>query len=169
MLNENFRKKFFTLDEFIRLILEKYGLAKARIIANSLFQLVDPNGKCVKRRINEGSGKSTYSMAHGNFKEFMRKPIIKSRIVRNLSNTRESSSYSTFMNLTLDETSSTALKLLSIFDYITYEITGGEEPEIFIRLNDPDKVRSIVMGNIPYSNSYVSKAKQKHERMLLCY
>jgi len=53
---------------------------------------------------------------------------------------------------------------LSIFDYITYEITGGEEPEIFIRLNDPDKVKNIVMGNIHYSNNYVSKAKQKHDR-----
>ena len=53
---------------------------------------------------------------------------------------------------------------MSIFDYIIYEIVGGEEPEIFIRLNDPNKIKSIVSGNTFYSNNYVSKAKQKHER-----
>lgn len=41
-----------------------------------------------------------------------------------------------------------ALKLLSMFDYITYEVVGGEEPEIFIRLNDAEKVRRIVMKEV---------------------
>ncbi len=41
---------------------------------------------------------------------------------------------------------------------------GGEQPEIFIRLNDPEKIRRIVYGEIKYSNGYVTKAKQKHER-----
>ena len=44
------------------------------------------------------------------------------------------------------------------------EVAGGEEPEIFIRLNDPNKVKNIVTGNMFYSNSYVTKAKQKHDR-----
>jgi hypothetical protein len=63
-----------------------------------------------------------------------------------------------------DDNSKTTLKLLSIFDYVTYEIAGGAEPEIFIRLNDPNKVKNIVMGNLFYSNSYVTKARQKHDR-----
>lgn len=56
------------------------------------------------------------------------------------------------------------MKLLSVFGYINYEVVGGEEPEIFIRLNDPNKIKSIVMGNTFYSNDYVTKAKIKHER-----
>lgn len=164
LLYENFRNTFFTTEDFVKLIRKKYGIAKARMIANSLFELVDPNGRCIKRRTNDASGKTNYSLAHGNFKEMMRRPIIKLRIMYSLSKSCESTSYSGFMNLTTDETSNTALKLLSIFDYITYEIAGGEEPEIFIRLNDPDKVRSIVLGNTPYSNRYVAKAKQKHDR-----
>lgn len=164
LLYENFRKTFFTIEDFTKLLREKYGMAKARIIANSLFELVDPSGKCIKHRSNDASGKTYYSLAHGNFKEMMRRPIIKSRIIYNISIANESASYSGFMNLASDETSNTALKLLSIFDYITYEIAGGEEPEIFIRLNDPNKVRSIVLGNTFYSNNYVAKAKQKHDR-----
>lgn len=164
LLYENFRKSFFTTEDFAKLIRERYGMAKARIIANSLFDLVDPKGKCIKRRINDASGKTNYTLTHGNFKEMMRRPVIKSKIMHNIHQAGNVVSYSGFMNLTSDDFSNTTLKLLSIFDYITYEIAGGEEPEIFIRLNDPNKVKNIVLGNTFYSNTYVSKAKQKHDR-----
>lgn len=72
--------------------------------------------------------------------------------------------YTQFMSLAPDSLDAVALKLLSIFDYISYEIIGGEEPEIFVRLNDPLKVRGIVTGAIKYSNNYVNTAKEKHER-----
>lgn len=157
-------KQFFTTEDFAKLLREKYGMGKARIIANSLLELVDPNGYCVKHRINETTGKTNYSLAHGNFKELLRQPIIKSRIISNITRVAETSSYSGYLCLTTDESSNIALKLLSIFDYITYEVLGGEEPEIFIRLNDPNKIKSIVMGDTYYSNNYVTKAKQKHDR-----
>lgn len=81
-----------------------------------------------------------------------------------ISNSNDAKSYSRYMDLSKDNLSSRALKLLSIFDYITYEISGGEEPEIFIRLNDPNKVKNIVLGNIKYKNEYVVKARKKNER-----
>lgn len=74
----------------------------------------------------------------------MRKAIIKSLIVNKITKSSESS-YSSYMSIANDEWSNIALKLLSIFDYISYEILGGEEPEIFIRLNDPQKVKNIVL------------------------
>lgn len=94
----------------------------------------------------------------------MRRPIIKSRIISNIVKISDSASYSSFLSLSTDETSTIALKLLSIFDYITYEVLDGEEPEISIRLNDPNKIKSIVLGDTYYSNNYVTKAKQKHDR-----
>lgn len=160
----HFRNIFFTAEDFAKQIREKYGISKARIISNSLFELVDKNGICVKHRTNDKSGKTYYSLTNGNFKEMMRRTVIKSKIMNNMSLVYESTSYSCFMNLASNETSATALKLLSIFNYITYEIAGGEEPEIFIRLNDPSKIRNIVLGNTFYSNNYVSKATQKHDR-----
>lgn len=142
---------------------QKYQRSRAKIISNSLFDLVDPKNCCVKHRKIESTEQMAYTISNGNFKEFMRKPMIQSRIIRNLSNV-SGKSYSGFVSLTSDENSNTALKLLSIFDYITYEIIGGEEPEIFIRLNDANKIRNIVMGNVRYSNSYVRRAKEKHDR-----
>lgn len=160
---EQFGKAFFTIEDLAKAIREKYGMAQARIISNSIFDLVDPDGRCVKHRTIDASGKTYYSLSNGNFKEFMRKPILRSSIVSNLSRTA-GSSFSGYLNITADEKSNIALKLLSVFDYITYEILGGEEPEIFIRLNDPNKVKGIVMGTIYYSNNYVTKARQKHDR-----
>lgn len=164
LLYSEFRKSFFTAEDAAKLLRKKYGIGKARIIANSLFELVDPNGTCVKVRRTDASGKANYSLANGNFKEYMRRPIIKSGIIGNISNVTDASSYSGYLSLSTDENSLVALKLLSVFGYITYEVLGGEEPEIFIRLNDPNKIRSIVMGSTFYSNNYVARAKQKHDR-----
>lgn len=164
MLYTTFGRQFFTTEEFAKLLRERFGMATARIIANSLFALVDPEGRCVKNRIHESSGKMYYSLAFGNFKEYMRRPITKSQIVANISKLTDASSCSSFLCLDSGDDSVVALKLLSIFNYITYEIAGGEEPEIFIRLNDPSKIKSIVFGTTSYSNSYVSKAKRKHDR-----
>lgn len=164
-LYDNFQNKFFTIDEFLKLLSTRYEMAKARMIANSLFDLVDPNCTCVKHRTNEMIGRTQYSLTNGNFKEYMRKSITKSRVVNNFSGV-QGASYSSYMSLVNDEWSALSLKILSVFGYITYEIVGGEEPEIFIRLNDPNKIRGIVMGNIFYSNNYVTKARQKHDRDL---
>ena len=164
LLYSKFKKAFFTKEDFVTELREKYGVGKARIIANSLFELVDPNGTCVKHRSNDKTGKTVYSLAHGNFKEYMRKSITKSRIISNITTVTDSSSFSGYLSLSTDDMSMIALKLLSIFDYITYEVLGGEEPEIFIRLNDPNKIRNIVMGSTYYTNNYVTRAKQKHDR-----
>ena len=83
--------------------------------------------------------------------------------MQNIARIPDTASYEGYISLASDDNSNTALKLLSIFDYITYEVAGGEEPEIFIRLNDPNKVQSIVLGNTVYSNNYVTKAKQQHD------
>lgn len=164
LLHVNFRRNYFTLEDFIKKIQEKYGNTKARIIGNSLFELADPDHKCIKKRINDSTGKMYYSIVYGNLKEILRRPIIKSKIMYLISNSNDAKSYSRYMDLSKDHLSSRALKLLSIFDYITYEISGGEEPEIFIRLNDPNKVKNIVLGNIKYKNEYVVKARKKNER-----
>jgi len=158
-LHETFKRTYFTLEEFAKAISPKFGATKAKIIANSLLFLVDPDNKCVKPRPST----SEYSLSNGTFKELLNKAITRSQLVRNLDG-NNNTSFSKYMPLSQEGKDTTALKLLSIFDYATYEVAGGEEPEIFIRLNDPEKIRRIVYGEIRYSNSYVTKAKQKHDR-----
>lgn len=165
LLYNKFAREYFTADDFIKLLTGPYGKTKARIIANSLFELVDPNGTCVKRRSSDQNGRTMYILANGNFKEYLRKPITSAKIINDFCH-RKGKTYSSYMCFTEENEkwSILALKLLSIFGYITYEIVGGEEPEIFIRLNDPSKVKGIVMGTIPYANGYVTRARKKHQR-----
>lgn len=162
-LYEKYRKKYFTVDDFMKLLKERYGTEKSRLISSSLFDLVDPNSSCIKHRANEAISKTEYYLANGNFKEYMRKSITRAKIVSNFSNSA-SSSYESYMSLSRNDYSAVSLKLLSLFGYITYDIVGGEEPEIFIRLNDANKIRNIVMGHVPYSNNYVTQAREKHDR-----
>lgn len=138
-------------------------MTKSRIIANSIFDLVDPNHKVISYKINDDSIASTYSIKNGTFKSYLTKSILKSQLVLDFSGDMHDT-YTQFMSISSDSLDAVALKLLSIFDYISYEIIGGEEPEIFIRLNDPIKVQGIVTGAIKYSNNYVTTAKEKHER-----
>lgn len=165
LLYNNFSKGYFTIDDFIKLLTKPYGKSKARIIANSLFELVDPNGTCIKHRNSDKNGRTMYVIANGNFKEYLRKPITNAKVINDFYYTRRKN-YSSYMCFTEENErwSILALKLLSIFGYITYEIAGGEEPEIFIRLNDPSKIKGIVMGTIPYRNGYVTRAGKKHTR-----
>lgn len=162
-LYATFKKTYFTLEEFAKAISPKYGATKARIIANSIFSLVDPESRCVKYRAFDDHSAAQYTLSNGTFKEVLNRAITKSQLIRNLDG-NNNTSLSKFMPLAPEGKDAVALKLLSIFDYITYEVVGGEQPEIFIRLNDPEKIRRIVYGEIKYSNSYVTKAKQKHER-----
>lgn len=162
-LYATFKRTYFTLEEFAKAISPKYGATKARIISNSIFHLVDPESKCVKYRAYDDRATSQYTLSNGTFKEILNRSITRSQLIKNLDGNLNTS-LSKFMPLSPEGIDATALKLLSIFDYATYEVVGGEQPEIFIRLNDPEKIRRIVYGEIKYSNSYVTKAKQKHER-----
>ena len=163
VLYTKFKKTFFTKEDFSNAIQERFKPEQARVIANSLFDLVDPKGFCAKGRIDEKTGKTKYSMGNGNFKELMRKAIVKSKIMGYIMRDLEAQEFKGYMSLDSDEYSNTALKLMSIFGYITYEIVGGKEPEIFIRLNDPYKIKDLVMKG-DYSNSYVKRAREKHDR-----
>lgn len=162
-LYATFKRTYFTLEEFAKAISPKYGATKARIISNSIFHLVDPESRCVKHRAFDDHAASQYILSNGTFKEILNRSITRSQLIKNLDG-NNNTSLSKFMPLSPEGKDAIALKLLSIFDYATYEVVGGEQPEIFIRLNDPEKIRRIVYGEIKYSNSYVTKAKQKHER-----
>lgn len=54
--------------------------------------------------------------------------------------------------------------LLEILDLSTYEITGGELPQIFIRINDPQKLNSLSKGS--YTNKVIESIERSHEKSI---
>lgn len=53
------------------------------------------------------------------------------------------------------------LKVLELLGLASYEIRGGEKAEVFIRINDPDKIRSLAYGK--YTNVVLQEIRRKHQ------
>ena len=154
------RNKFFTTNELIKELTFKYGKTKAQVIGNSLFDIVDPEGAVVGTRlIND---EMCYSLKTSTLRRNISDIIKKATIVRLF----EQNSTTKLICYTQndDNTNLLFLKLLSIFDFVNYEIVGGSEPEIFIRLNNPELVKRITRGTVRYSNNYIKRARDKHDR-----
>ena len=127
VLYDNFGRAFFEIKDFTNLIVERYGKTKAKIIANSLFDLVNQDGKCVNHRTNPTTGHIEYSLANGPFKEKMR-TIIRSEIMSNLSKVH-GGSYSSYMNLMTEKRKVYLVKIFAHFDKIfahIYNFSGGQ-------------------------------------------
>lgn len=52
------------------------------------------------------------------------------------------------------------LKLLEIIDLASYDLKGGENAEIFLRVNDPEKIKRLAYSN--YQNEVLKEIKRKH-------
>lgn len=61
--------------------------------------------------------------------------------------------------------------ILEAFSLATYDVKGGHAPEIFIRINDPYRVSTLVAQHNNYSNAILKDIKDRQERsfMILKY
>lgn len=160
-LNE-FGRDFFTKDQFKKKLMERYKKSSlAEVIANTYLEVVDPKNNCVKVRRHDNR-EELYQISNGNIRNLATKILNTSSIIRNSQNaTSETITQYLPDN---DAANMNALKLLSLLDLIIYELKGGDVPEIFVRLNTPDKIKNIVEEKTIYRNAYVDTAKEKHYR-----
>lgn len=155
-----FERNYFTKDDFKEKIKMRYVTdSKAEVIANSYFDIIDSNGECIKRRENNEIVK--YQVSNGNLRELGMRILRKSSLIRYFTNIENNELEKFYAENNSD---SNLLKILSLLDLITFEIEGGNNPEIFIRLNAPDKIKNIVEDRVLYKNRYVELAKEKHYR-----
>ncbi len=156
-----FERKYFLKEEFKELIKERYkNNSKAEIIANLYFNIIDSNKECIKSRTFP-NGDIKFQVSDGRARSFGKSVIVKSSLLKVLSKS-DKSEFSQFYKEKDEDTR--MLKLLSLLDIITYEIEGGNTPEIYIRLNAPDKIERILNDKVLYVNNYVERAKERHYR-----
>lgn len=159
---DTFGRNFFTKDEFKMKLNQRYKkMSKAEVIANTYFDIVDSNNNCIKISRNDEYEK--YQVSNGNIRNLAESILRKSTIFKGFINNDDEE----YMNYISEKTSKNdveALKLLSLLDIVIFEIIGGDSPEIFIRLNAPDKIKNIVEDRVIYKNKYVDRAKEKHYR-----
>lgn len=74
----------------------------------------------------------------------------------------EDMQYQAYLPYTLDKTITIMpiLKLLEIMDLASYDLKGGENAEIFLRVNDPEKIKRLAYSN--YQNEVLKEIKRKH-------
>lgn len=162
-----FGGRYFTIDEFSKKLTSgsnamKYNKMQADSIANSFFSVVDPYEHCVRSRINPKNQIIEYSVTNGNLRNMAEAILEQSQLIRDMMKSY-GEKYSRFIPLE-SKKDSDALKLLSLFDIASYTVEGGNEPQISIWLNSPDRIKQIVTGRIQYNNRYVKRAAEKHRR-----
>ncbi len=54
--------------------------------------------------------------------------------------------------------------LLELFNLSTFELQGGRNPQIFVRVNDPMKLKRIVMSEKDYRNTLLTDIENRHKR-----
>lgn len=160
---QEFGRNYFTTDEFATKLEERFGKSlKQKLIANSFLEIVDESKETYKERTLE-DGTTEYVISNSSISTKINYLIKGCGLLRELSKSDETE-HICFLSSEKNEGNLKAFRLLSLLDLITYEVIGGDNPEIFIRLNDPEKIRKIVSKQVYYSNDYVDMAREKHLR-----
>lgn len=54
--------------------------------------------------------------------------------------------------------------LLELFGFATYDLVGGRNPQIFVRINDPQKLARISSSKNEYRNRFLTDIEHRHRR-----
>ncbi len=159
---------YFSKDDFSKKLNERYkNKFKAEIVASSYIELLLSYRDsltatfCETREINE---ERKYLITRGTFRSLAEKIINTSAFLKKLSRTEIDSMFTYEATTTKDNNGKyDAINLALLFNIINFEIIGGNRPEIFIRINYPEKVRQIASGIVNYNNKLVEEATERHK------
>ena len=56
--------------------------------------------------------------------------------------------------------------ILQIFDLATYDVEGGRNPQIFVRINDPGKLQYLTRPESRYQNRILTEINNRHENAI---
>ena len=141
----------------------------AENIANSYFKLIQPakgtnlfKSFYTKKLVGDVM---KYRIVSSTYRQNAESLIYKSSLLKELNslNTNKVEKFKTSDKGSVSNMSK-ILNLLSMFNLIQYDMYGGENPEIFVRINDPEKIKAIAEKSINYKNFLVEKAAEKHKR-----
>ena len=177
MCFDGYRKAshMFTVEEFCRDAQEALGgEVLGRDFAKALLELfvmdvkIDPTKrdsdrmKFIQAR-QQGSNKigMSYRVMNGNY--FSCANWMDERLV-NCAPNREENEYLGYLPATIGGKQNPVMRLLAvleIFGLASYEVRGGQNLEIFVRVNDPQKIRSLSEDR-RYKNQQLAEIHRRH-------
>lgn len=157
--------KFFNKETFAnKLEVLWSNKLKAASVANAYMEMIT-EGDRKFYTTREEKDEQMYYIENSIFRSQAEKMIHQSNIIKsNFANCMEDRLV-LYTNCN-DDVIKNDLKLLNLFmllDLIHYNISGGDNPEIYVFLSDPYKINNILNGRIKYENALVKEAKKKHE------
>lgn len=161
---------FFSKDELANRLEKEYkNRFKAKTVANSYLEMINEYRDSFSQNFFEFrtvNDETKYRIVRGNFRSIAEKSINTSAFLKNIrySNKSEYTTYeaSKYNKIGSRDSRYDALNIALLFGLISFEIIGGNKPEIFIRINYPEKIRQIVNGNVSYTNSLIEQARNRH-------
>jgi ATP-dependent DNA helicase RecQ len=161
---------YFTKDDFAKALEEQYrNKYKASTVANSYLEMIgEYKGSYTQnffevRNIND---KIKYHIKSGIFRSIAEKAINTSPILSKFYrlDSNEYTTYDAYVKGKHERDDRyDAINLALLFGLVSFEILGGNKPEIYIRINAVDKIKRIVSGNISYDNKLIQQAKERHD------
>lgn len=164
IIADNFRNQYFTKKQLVGFLKDKYGKENSELVVSSIFALLDPESdkRLIKSRLASNKFDVEYIVPEGCITRILGYSLSSSK-VKSMLVYSDGDKVSNFISLS-NEHDTKLLKLLSLFGYISYNVYGGTEPQIFIRFNSPDKIYQIISGSNPYFNSYPKKIRDRNNR-----
>lgn len=177
-------RKMFTVEDFCRDVQEKLGnevlnkdFAKALLELFVMDVQADPTKresdrmKFIQAKHNGNQIGLKYRVTNGNY--FSMANWMDQQLV-NCAPNREETEYMGYIPATIGGKQNPVMRLLAvleIFGLASYEVRGGQNLEIFVRVNDPQKIRSLSESR-SYKNMQLVEIHRRHadaEEMMLSF
>lgn len=157
----------FTLQQFKKELNDQFkNSVIAENVANGYFKCIESSVLTRPFYTRKNVGETVkYRIINSSYRPMAEALIYKSQLLNELNplKTNNVIKYKS-SDKNVVRNSSRILNMLTMFNIIQYDMYGGENPEIFIRINDPARIRAIADGEIEYENRIVEKAAEKQRR-----
>ena len=141
---------------------------KASLLLDIFTETVDENAifnynrsqlRVLRKRKQSNKDETVYFVSST---AYARLPSFFSRIIDQCTPNTSDNTFHRFYPLTPDKPIEIMplLRVLELLGLATYEIRGGEKAEVFIRINDPDKLIRLSKGN--YKNTVLQTINERH-------
>ncbi|MFH1095929.1 MAG: DEAD/DEAH box helicase [Candidatus Desantisbacteria bacterium] len=160
--NENYDKK--VRKEYLIMLLDLFCYEKADIydIPNEQWKFIE------KRKYSDsgqfGENKYCIRTSKHNFIE----QNIKRYLVQSSPNSDDGKEFVVYLPIPKKSEKYSEYQLvaslLEMFDLATYDLIGGRNPQIFVRINDPLKLKRIAESEKEYRNSLLTNIEERHKR-----
>lgn len=179
-LHKLYGGKEFSFKEFSEIFGKNYGkkIRKEYIIIlldvfcyerTDIYDIPNEQWKFIERRKGEGNGQfneKSYCIRtskHGYIEQNMKRYIAQA-----YPNSEDRKTFTTYLTIPNRNGKYSEYQLvaslLELFNFATFDLIGGRNPQIFVRVNDPLKLKRIADSDKAYRNRILTNIEDRHKR-----